>query len=84
MKYLSNFRKIVNRCIQNGWLLRNPFTGFKMTKREVERQALTQEQLDAISNKTWLTINEAARKIIQNKIGEIKEKINQINDIWLR
>jgi site-specific recombinase XerD len=53
MKYLSNFRKIVNRCIQNGWLSRNPFTGFKMTKREVERQALTQEQLDAISNKIF-------------------------------
>jgi integrase len=53
MKYLSNFRKIVNRCLQNGWLSRNPFTGFKMTKREVERQALTQEQLDAISNKIF-------------------------------
>jgi integrase len=54
MKYLSNFRKIVNRCIQNGWLIQNPFTGFKMTKREVERQALTQEQLDAISNKVFV------------------------------
>jgi site-specific recombinase XerD len=54
MKYLSNFRKIVNRCIQNGWISRNPFTGFKMTKREVERQALTQEQLDAISNKIFV------------------------------
>jgi site-specific recombinase XerD len=55
MKYLSNFRKIVNRCIQNGWLSRNPFTGFKMTKREVERHALTQEQLDAISNKIFVS-----------------------------
>jgi len=55
MKYLSNFRKIVNRCIQNGWLARNPFAGFKMTKREVERQALTQEQLDAISNKLFVS-----------------------------
>jgi site-specific recombinase XerD len=55
MKYLSNFRKIVNRCIQNGWLLRDPFTGFKMTKREVERQALTQEQLDTISGKIFVS-----------------------------
>lgn len=23
MKYLSNFRKIINRCIRNGWLLRD-------------------------------------------------------------
>jgi hypothetical protein len=39
---------------------------------------------DAAGIKTWLMINEAARKIIQNKIGEIKEKINQIDDIWLQ
>jgi hypothetical protein len=39
---------------------------------------------DTADIKTWLMINEAARKIIQNKIGEIKEKINQFNDIWLR
>jgi site-specific recombinase XerD len=55
MKYLSNFRKIVNRSIQNGWLLRDPFMGFKMAKREVKRQALTQEQLDAISNKNFVS-----------------------------
>jgi hypothetical protein len=41
--------------------------------------------LDNVADiKTWLMINEAARKIIQNKIAEIKEKINQIDDIWLR
>jgi MobC-like protein len=34
--------------------------------------------------KTWLILNETAWEIIQNKIREIKEKINQINDIWLR
>jgi site-specific recombinase XerD len=55
IKYLSNFRKIVKRCIQNGWLPGDPFTGFKMTKREVERQALTQEQLEAISAKHFVS-----------------------------
>lgn len=48
IKYLSNFRKIVNRCIRNGWLLCDPFIGFRMTKREVERTALTQTELDRI------------------------------------
>ncbi|MDP3667905.1 MAG: phage integrase SAM-like domain and Arm DNA-binding domain-containing protein [Sediminibacterium sp.] len=47
MKYLSNFRKIVNRCLLSGWLLKNPFMGFKMTKREVERTALTEFELQA-------------------------------------
>jgi site-specific recombinase XerD len=49
MKYLSNFRKIVNRCIRNGWLQKDPFLGFKMTKREVERTALTELELEAIT-----------------------------------
>jgi integrase len=53
MKYLSNFRKIINRCIRNGWLLRDPFLGFKMTKREVERNPLTEDQLNALKHKIF-------------------------------
>lgn len=53
IKYLSNFRKIVNRCIRNGWLLRDPFFGFKMTKREVDRTALTETELQAIGSKSF-------------------------------
>jgi site-specific recombinase XerD len=53
MKYLSNFKKIVNICLKNGWLQRNPFMGYKMTKREIERPFLTQEELDKISNKKF-------------------------------
>lgn len=49
IKYLSNFRKIVNRCLRNGWLQKDPFHGFKMTKREVERSALTESELEAIT-----------------------------------
>jgi len=48
IKYLSNFKKIVNRCLRNGWLYRDPFIGFKMTKREVERTALTDAELKAM------------------------------------
>ncbi len=53
MKYLSNFRKIVNRCLLKGWLHRNPFLGFKMTKREVERVVLTESELQALSTKQF-------------------------------
>lgn len=55
MKYLSNFRKIVNRSIRNGWLQRDPFLGFKMTKREVERIALTEFELQALASKQFPT-----------------------------
>jgi site-specific recombinase XerD len=51
MKYLSNFRKIVNRCLRNGWLEKDPFFGFKMAKREVERTALTEMELQTITDK---------------------------------
>lgn len=54
MKYLSNFKKIVNICLKNGWLQRDPFIGYKMTKREVERPYLTLEELGRISSKTFI------------------------------
>lgn len=36
VKYLTNFKKIIHICLKNGWLDRDPFVGFKMSKREVE------------------------------------------------
>jgi site-specific recombinase XerD len=54
VKYLSNFKKIVNICIKNGWLVRDPFVGFKLTKREVERPFLTEEELDRITEKKFI------------------------------
>lgn len=53
IKYLSNFRKIVNRCVRHGWLQRDPFIGFKMTKREVERTALTEFELETFAAKKF-------------------------------
>ncbi|MHA4811644.1 site-specific integrase [Flavitalea flava] len=53
MKYLANFRKIVKRCLQNGWLLRDPFSGFSMAKKEVERHALSKEELQDLGNKKY-------------------------------
>jgi site-specific recombinase XerD len=55
MKYLSNFKKIVNICLKNGWLARNPFLGYKMSKREIERPYLSQEELDTISAKQFVS-----------------------------
>ncbi|RYZ30471.1 MAG: site-specific integrase [Chitinophagaceae bacterium] len=53
IKYIANFRKIVNRCVRNGWLPKDPFSGFKMTKREVERVALTESELQKIIDKDF-------------------------------
>lgn len=53
IKYIANFRKIVLRCVRNGWLQKDPFTGFKMTKREVDRVALTEAELQKIIEKDF-------------------------------
>jgi site-specific recombinase XerD len=53
IKYLTNFRKIVNTCVKNGWLERDPFVGFKMAKKEVERPFLSAEELNAIATKRF-------------------------------
>jgi site-specific recombinase XerD len=53
VKYLSNFKKIVHIAIKNGWLARDPFVGFKMTKREVDRPFLVEVELNRIIKKTF-------------------------------
>ncbi len=53
IKYLSNFKKIVNRCLRNGWLSKDPFLQFNMRKREVERTPLTEFELNALRTKKF-------------------------------
>ncbi|WP_254411025.1 site-specific integrase [Dyadobacter diqingensis] len=53
IKYLATFKKIVIICIKNGWLPRDPFHAYKMSKREVDRTALTAEELAKISKKKF-------------------------------
>jgi len=55
LKYISNLKKIVNGCIRKGWLTKDPFAGFKRTKQEVEREALTELELEKIGSKVFLT-----------------------------
>ena len=53
VKYLANFRKIVIGCIKRGWLEKDPFAGFKMTKKEVIPEFLTEDELEKISKKKF-------------------------------
>lgn len=55
IKYLSNFRKIVNRCIRCGWLPGDPFAGFKMSKKEVVRDILSETELQTMASKNFGT-----------------------------
>lgn len=53
IKYLSNFKKIVNHCVRSGKLQRDPFLGFSMSKKEVERDVLTEDQLKRIAQESF-------------------------------
>jgi integrase len=53
MKYLSNLKKIVLLCVKKGWLLKDPFNGFKLATKEVARDVLTQAELDSIRQKEF-------------------------------
>ncbi|WP_162052270.1 phage integrase SAM-like domain-containing protein [Pontibacter pamirensis] len=41
MKYLGNFKKVIHICLKKGWIQRDPFLGFKMSKKEVVRGFLS-------------------------------------------
>ncbi|SDH06065.1 Site-specific recombinase XerD [Flavobacterium omnivorum] len=55
IKYIKNFKKIVKICISNGWLDKDPFANYKSKIREVERDYLTQEEVQDIYSKEFAT-----------------------------
>lgn len=55
VKYLANMKKIVLDCVRRGWLVRDPFLNYKMVKKEVHREALTEEELQRVAKKVFST-----------------------------
>lgn len=53
VKYIKNFGKIIRICIANGWLDQSPFVNYKSKLKEVERQFLSEEEIQIISNKKF-------------------------------
>lgn len=51
VKYIKNFKKIIRICLANGWLSMDPCLNYKVKLQEVERNILTQEELEAITEK---------------------------------
>lgn len=55
VKYIKNFKKIIKICLANGWLDKDPFANYKSKVREVEREYLSQEEVQTIYNKKFAT-----------------------------
>jgi site-specific recombinase XerD len=55
MKYLGDLKKIVLICVKRKWLADDPFDAYKMPRRDVQKEFLTDEELRAIESKHFLT-----------------------------
>lgn len=53
VKYIKNFKKIMRLCMANGWLLKDPFLGYKAKIKEVERPYLIKEEIQSIYEKEF-------------------------------
>jgi site-specific recombinase XerD len=51
VKYLKNFHKIIRIAIANGYIDKDPFFNHKFKLIDVERQYLTEEELDIVASK---------------------------------
>ncbi|TXJ28075.1 MAG: plasmid mobilization relaxosome protein MobC [Chitinophagaceae bacterium] len=63
-------------------LLRSELNAIGNNYNQVVRRLNTLQHIPELVG--WLSLNESARKILFNKVSEIKSKINQINDRWLQ
>jgi len=53
IKYMSNLKKIVLICVNNKWLKKDPFQGFKLTKKEVVKNPLSRAELKRLTDKEF-------------------------------
>lgn len=51
VKYIKNFHKIINQCLANGWLDKDPFANYKSKVKEVIREFLDEKEIEDIINK---------------------------------
>ncbi|MFT3948205.1 MAG: plasmid mobilization relaxosome protein MobC [Agriterribacter sp.] len=62
--------------------LRNELNAIGNNYNQVVKRLHSLQHFEEI--KTWLLLNESTKQILLKKVEEIKLKINQINELWLR
>jgi site-specific recombinase XerD len=63
MRYITNLRKIINLALANEWIEKDPFLKFRVTHKEVKREALTEEELEKI----------AARELSNQRLEQVRD-----------
>lgn len=56
MGYIKKLKKIVRQCVAKDWLDKDPFMAYKVTLRETHRTTLTEEELETLAAKTFLSV----------------------------
>jgi site-specific recombinase XerD len=49
VKFMQTFRAIVNICIRNAWITKDPYVGFQMKLKIVDRAYLTEQELEVLA-----------------------------------
>ncbi|MFY0653023.1 MAG: site-specific integrase [Cyclobacteriaceae bacterium] len=50
LKYIRNFRKIVNLAVKNDWIERDPFMKYQVKLKETKREFLSEEELQRVED----------------------------------
>lgn len=53
MKHIERLRKMTNLAVRLGWIEKDPFVAYRLSFKRVEREFLTQLELDAIKEKCF-------------------------------
>lgn len=54
VKYIRNFRKIINICLNNDWLDKDPFSKYEGKVYEIDKEYLTEEEIQKIYAKRFV------------------------------
>ena len=55
IKYVKNFQKVINICLKNEWIIKDPFLKYESKLRDVERDYLTDLELRTIYRKKFVS-----------------------------
>lgn len=53
VKYINNFKKIIRQCINNAWLNKDPFIQLKLKIKVVDREFLSEQELQVLMDKEF-------------------------------
>ena len=55
VKYIKNFQKIINICLDNEWITKNPFANYKSKVVAPDIRCLTEDELSTVKTKIFRT-----------------------------